>query len=175
MAAAGPRAAAKAQGLSRYFTGVPCKRGHVAERNMSNASCVVCSLDEAKQRRRSQPDVVHAADKKWRDANKDKCRAAERKYQGLPIPTRPMPDGCEICGKPEQDGNHLAVDHDHDTDEFRGWLCRSCNTSIGKLGDNLKGLFKAVDYLIAAHAANKEQHVPQQTSNFSATPRPARI
>lgn len=30
-------------GLPRYFTGVPCKRGHVSERRTSTADCVECS------------------------------------------------------------------------------------------------------------------------------------
>jgi hypothetical protein len=36
------RAEAKAKGLKRYFTGKPCKHGHVAERQVSNATCVEC-------------------------------------------------------------------------------------------------------------------------------------
>ena len=34
---------AKAEGLTRYFTGVACKHGHVAERLVSSRSCVVCT------------------------------------------------------------------------------------------------------------------------------------
>lgn len=36
------RAAAKAAGSSRYFTGEPCKRGHVCERVTANSTCVEC-------------------------------------------------------------------------------------------------------------------------------------
>lgn len=36
------RAEAKARGLTRYFTGEPCGRGHVAERLTNSATCVVC-------------------------------------------------------------------------------------------------------------------------------------
>jgi hypothetical protein len=36
------RAEAKAKGLKRYFTGKPCKHGHVAERVVFNATCVDC-------------------------------------------------------------------------------------------------------------------------------------
>ena len=34
---------------------------------------------------------------------------------------------CAICGRK----NELVEDHDHNTGLFRGWLCRSCNTSEG--------------------------------------------
>lgn len=33
---------AKALGLKRYFTGTPCKHGHICERQVSNSACVVC-------------------------------------------------------------------------------------------------------------------------------------
>jgi hypothetical protein len=37
------RGAARERGLVRYFTGKPCKHGHVAERTVSNGECVVCA------------------------------------------------------------------------------------------------------------------------------------
>src|SRR5258707_2011083 len=36
------RSEAKAKGLKRYFTGEPCKRGHIAERLISDCTCVQC-------------------------------------------------------------------------------------------------------------------------------------
>jgi hypothetical protein len=36
------RAKAKASGLKRYFTGVPCKRGHLSERTLHNNECNEC-------------------------------------------------------------------------------------------------------------------------------------
>jgi hypothetical protein len=53
------------------------------------------------------------------------------------------PDKCELCGRVEA----LHLDHDHITHEFRGWLCRSCNTSLGGLGDTVDGLRRAIAYL----------------------------
>jgi 5-methylcytosine-specific restriction endonuclease McrA len=37
--------AAKAAGLIRYFTGKPCKRGHVAERFVGNRQCIECGRE----------------------------------------------------------------------------------------------------------------------------------
>lgn len=55
---------------------------------------------------------------------------------------------CEICGKTaEETRDSLCYDHDHDTMEFRGVLCRGCNRSLGQLGDNLSGILKVVKYL----------------------------
>ena len=60
------------------------------------------------------------------------------------------PDVCECCGKPANGKartNKLCLDHDHNTWEFRGWLCHDCNRGIGLLGDNLEGVLNAVNYL----------------------------
>ena len=37
-----PLLQAKTEGLTRYFTGVACKHGHVAERLVSSRACIVC-------------------------------------------------------------------------------------------------------------------------------------
>lgn len=34
------------RGLKRYFTGKPCKRGHVAERQSSNGTCMDCYAED---------------------------------------------------------------------------------------------------------------------------------
>ena len=73
-----------------------------------------------------------------------------------------MPEVCDCCGKPPTTSGKgsgitkLCVDHDHKTGEFRGWLCTDCNQSIGKLGDNLEGLLKAVAYLKKAEKKNEK-------------------
>lgn len=71
-----------------------------------------------------------------------------RKYRGLPDPPYPPPGVCECCGvdKPSGRGGwHL--DHNHETGEFRGWLCSKCNGGIGLLGDCVNGVKKALNYL----------------------------
>ena len=41
---------------------------------------------------------------------------------------------------------YWVIDHDHETDKFRGHVCKSCNNAIGLLGDNLKGVMNVVKY-----------------------------
>lgn len=55
------------------------------------------------------------------------------------------PGICSCCKKKTTD---LVVDHCHDTGRFRGWLCRNCNTGLGKLGDNIDSLCRAMNYLL---------------------------
>ena len=55
----------------------------------------------------------------------------------------PVPDLCNCCHRKKK----LEVDHIHGSTTFRGWLCKACNTGMGKLGDNLEGLLQAAIYL----------------------------
>lgn len=48
---------------------------------------------------------------------------------------------CAICERPARGGlmdHSLHVDHDHETGEVRGLLCRSCNTALHLLDDPAK-------------------------------------
>lgn len=71
------RKEAKDQGLKRYFTGKPCKRGHVAERRM-NGVCVECSRDNEKSRieyhrqyYKENRDYKIEYKRQWREENPD--------------------------------------------------------------------------------------------------------
>lgn len=57
---------------------------------------------------------------------------------------------CAICEQPEvgKKGN-LHIDHDHNTGEIRGLLCKDCNTTLGQMKDNPDLLRKAAAYLEA--------------------------
>ncbi len=52
-----------------------------------------------------------------------------------------------MCGEPETATHKgkivkMSVDHNHETGEIRGLLCRRCNTAIGYLNDD-PGLLEA--------------------------------
>lgn len=40
------------------------------------------------------------------------------------------------------------LDHCHETGNVRGWLCSTCNFGLGKLGDNIDGILRALYYLL---------------------------
>ncbi len=40
-----------------------------------------------------------------------------------------------------------VLDHDHITDEFRGFLCHKCNLGIGNFNDDIMRLTRAISYL----------------------------
>ena len=74
-------------------------------------------------------------------------------------PPRPQyGEPCQCCGKPVYKSKEdipegvigrwvWQCDHDHKTGEFRGWICKSCNTGFGGLGDNIESLSNALEYL----------------------------
>lgn len=53
---------------------------------------------------------------------------------------------CALCRRPPAK-KLLAVDHDHRTGRIRGLLCVQCNTGLGKLGDTVEALERALAYL----------------------------
>jgi hypothetical protein len=55
---------------------------------------------------------------------------------------------CAICKK-EITITDSAIDHNHDTGEFRGVLCKQCNRALGMFGDSPETLNNAIEYLTA--------------------------
>ena len=82
-----------------------------------------------------------------RDNLDSRCKTCEKERhqlrRKLEKTARPKPDVCECC----EEKTTLFPDHDHVTKKFRGWLCKSCNSGLGQLGDTLEGVMKAVRYL----------------------------
>lgn len=149
-------ATAREESKVRYFTGVPCAHGHVAERFTCNQSCVVCSKERQQRAHATLEGAArrNALRREWRSIpeNRNKERQAgkeaKRKKLGLPPPTRAEPRNCEACGKPGLKGA-LALDHSHVTGEFRGWLCARCNIALGYLRDDVEAIKGLLDYMNA--------------------------
>lgn len=57
---------------------------------------------------------------------------------------------CAGCLKEFGDERHNipCVDHDHETNRFRGLLCHSCNRSLGLLKDRVETLIRLTGYLL---------------------------
>jgi hypothetical protein len=82
-------------------------------------------------------------------------RALHRNYQLTPEGFNQlwdMQDGkCAICESLMQPRGRTkdaaCVDHNHETNEIRGLLCRGCNHGIGNLKDSPRVLMNAAKYL----------------------------
>lgn len=86
----------------------------------------------------------------------DRCTQAKLEEYAIAYKLKWVPPyyshKCELCGSTR----NINMDHDHETKEFRGWLCTGCNTAIGTLGDNVFGLQRAVAYLSRAEDRNRD-------------------
>lgn len=51
--------------------------------------------------------------------------------------------GCGVCGGFVE----LCFDHDHETNAFRGLLCRRCNMGLGLIGDTKEAIQRTLQYL----------------------------
>tara|TARA_R100000687_G_C6400655_1_gene141701 strand:+ start:468 stop:800 length:333 start_codon:yes stop_codon:yes gene_type:complete len=70
---------AKAKGLKRYFTGKPCKHGHVAERYVCGP-CVDCTSEKNKERYLSKRDESIEYSKKYNKEHRVDRREANKRY-----------------------------------------------------------------------------------------------
>lgn len=75
------RAKAIGEGKSKYFTGRPCKNGHVAERRVSNGCCVICEAEKYKQWSTNNPEKVKQSSLKSYINNAEKRRAYASEYR----------------------------------------------------------------------------------------------
>lgn len=105
-------------------------------------TCIYCKETKALE---NFPKHIH-----YKDNLDSRCRDCIKKHTAVVSKIRKTapakPERCECCNEIP---NKWCLDHDHQTQEFRGWLCDKCNTGIGKLGDNLDGIVQALNYLLS--------------------------
>ncbi|MFE3031560.1 endonuclease domain-containing protein [Streptomyces canus] len=127
---------------------------------------------EGTARWRSRCKECEAADSRLRAKNAHRDRSKEklaapylrlRKYakelgiQWAEVVERyPADNRCDICGRTPEEASpggrfvRLALDHCHETNRLRGFLCNPCNTGLGHLGDTAERLRVALVYLAKA-------------------------
>lgn len=55
---------------------------------------------------------------------------------------------CALCSEVLRvGGKAIHIDHCHETQRVRGILCARCNLGLGKFGDSIEQLQRAIDYL----------------------------
>lgn len=93
---------ALAKGLKRYFTGKPCKQGHIAPRYVNGHACTVC----AGLRQEANPDS-RASVRRWMSRHPQASAASvacmRARKIGMPFDKKylislPCPDVCPILG-----------------------------------------------------------------------------
>ena len=153
---------ARAEGLSRYFTGEPCLRGHVAERITANQTCSACVVENKRRTYHANREAIRLDNRERYRKNRPARLASERANKlriryGMTVADYDLmleAQGgvCAICeAAPNSPRNaskgRLCLDHDHRTGTPRSLLCSACNSALGYLDDNPELLMKAANYL----------------------------
>lgn len=133
------RKEARDSGLKRYYTGKPCRSGHVSDRFTATADCTECN------REKNRVGDCSLRRLKKREKNlQERYGISLTDYMNL---LTAQDNRCASCGNLEKE---LIVDHDHshDTGKVRGLICHRCNNIIGFAKDNPHVLQCAIDYLL---------------------------
>lgn len=72
---------AKYSGLKRYFTGKPCKRGHIADRLYKNRMCVKCAAEKYPKYVKRNPLPNKERQKRYRERHKEKLRIRSAQWR----------------------------------------------------------------------------------------------
>tara|TARA_B100001057_G_C22759090_1_gene915004 strand:+ start:140 stop:556 length:417 start_codon:yes stop_codon:yes gene_type:complete len=69
----------------------------------------------------------------------------DKAYKLAGNPERPpLGTPCDLCTRTDKT---LVFDHCHKTLVHRGWLCQSCNRSLGMRGDDIDGMLESAIYI----------------------------
>lgn len=151
--------AAETAGQKHYFTGKPCKHGHIGPRYVSTWRCVECTIGRVLSWQHKNPEKKRAKQKRYQDRKPKERKLLEsrrdhvterqrREIRVTEIAGRPRPLICDICqGQNSRRDDVIAFDHCHTHGHFRGWLCDRCNVTLGAVEDRPDLLRKMADYL----------------------------
>jgi hypothetical protein len=70
------RKEAKEKGLTRYFTGKPCKYGHISERLTSDGVCVACEREHRQENKEQLKEYY----REWKQENRERLKEYKRKW-----------------------------------------------------------------------------------------------
>ena len=122
--------------------------------------CIKCDIEQPIDQFNAMKYASSGEENKQTEIKRT-CRTCMRNQSSLVKQlrkTNPYPDEnycCPICerdikeigkyGQPRL--QRWVLDHCHDTNTFRGWLCGNCNTGLGGFKDNKDKVLRAYNYL----------------------------
>lgn len=124
--------------MNLFYEDITKKKGR-------DSLCKSCKLLYAKIYYQKNAEARRAYSKEYKKKNPEKIRAANyyHRYNGQVKP-EDIPIQCQICKKEKR---KIHVDHCHKTGKVRGFLCPSCNISLGMAQDDPSILIRMAEYL----------------------------
>lgn len=119
--------------------------------------CNPCARTKAAIRYRDRPELQRTATQRYRDKNPERIKHEFRRYDlsrrfGLtPEEYDEMRAGievCGVCGTTEPGHKGWVLDHCHQTDKLREFLCGTCNLVLGLFRDDPDRFISAAAYLM---------------------------
>lgn len=115
------------------------------------SSCKICQHHMAKERRIKNPELFRRY--AWKADLKRHYHLTPQEYDAM---FEKQGGKCLGCGKYQYElKRRLDVDHNHQTREVRGLLCRSCNLTLGYVQDNIETLESLIKYLKSFDSSQK--------------------
>jgi hypothetical protein len=152
------RKEAASKNMIYFFSGEPCKNGHVSLRYTKNNLCLLCARSEETKKKsklyyanNSQKIIEKVRQYSIDNPFYERSNRLKRRY-GITLEefnSMFIRQGkrCLLCGTDSPDGRNWAVDHSHKTGEVRGILCTKCNVMIAMARDSVDMLRRGISYL----------------------------
>lgn len=74
------RKEAKLKGLTRYFTGKPCKHGHIDFRAVNGGNCYACARQLSSRYRKNNPETIKEKWDRWYSENKEYAKDKSKNH-----------------------------------------------------------------------------------------------
>lgn len=124
--------------------------------NLPNKICNVCH--------KLLPSIKFAKNQNGKDnrsVRRPTCQECRKAIDGLGLsstekahwltskPQDGEPFECPVCGRRTIAGvtSKVVLDHNHKTGKGKAWICDTCNTGIGRYGDDPERIRRALTYL----------------------------
>lgn len=116
--------------------------------------CSIADSQRNQEYRQKNTDKIREKGVEYRKSNptyfknKHLVRTYGMTYEDYEVMLAAQGGACRICRSPDGDRS-LAVDHCHKTNVIRGLLCNRCNTTLGKVEEDIGLLEAMISYLKA--------------------------
>ena len=124
------------------------------DRLASLKECRVCGEDKPRSDFGKHSHSHDGFDSRCRDCKNREARLRAAYKREHPTPP---PGECPMCHKYT---DSWVLDHAHDTDEMRGYICNNCNLGLGHFDDDPEFLERAAAWVRQGGPATDRQPLP---------------